>query len=335
MSLEMPPKWLTTVPPACPRGLVNTLITDRARGAAAVKDHERAAVCEWLCYLGVDHDALTEHVALLKTWLPGGAFGDPLPFEVYEAVRARGPGAITDPGALAAVLLNANQLIQVHEAAYNDDDPDHTGPSPFWIEVIKRVVALDARAEPSGYGAALSAGAGEVAHNLLAHKVPAVVGPPVPGQAIKLIGLRSDPEGDALRAAVRARFYGPPADRTESFTFALHAESVPGNPDQVCLYLAASPAPVLAPLEVTLRFERLPGAPEHTFTIPVCPGGRPRASSVATDPLPRAAFEFAEGTWDDALPLRLTVRGDAPVAPDDRARLVRTLTFSAAVPVRG
>lgn len=332
----MEPMWLTSEPPACPRGLVNTLITDRARGAApAVKDHERAAVCAWLCYLGVDHDALTEHVALLKTWLPGEAFGDPLPYEVYEAVRARGPGAIADPAALAGVLLNANQLIQIHEAAYNDDDPDHTGPSPFWIDVLDRVVALDARAEPSAYAEGLRAGAGAVAHQLLAHEVPAVVGPPVPGQSVRLLGLRSDAEGDALRAELLARCYGPPTERADPFALTLHAESVPGHADQVCLYLAASPAPVLAPLEVTLRFERLPGAPEHTFTIPVCPGGRPRASSVATDPLPRAAFEFAEGTWENALPLRLTVRGNAPVAPDDRARLVRALTFSSAARLIG
>jgi hypothetical protein len=327
----MEPTWLTTDPPACPRGLVNTLLTERARGAApAVRDHERAAACEWLCYLGVDHDALMEHVALLKTWLPDGAFGDPLPFEVFEAVRVYGPGAITDPAVLAGVLLNANQLIQVHEAAYNDDDPDHTGPSPFWIEVIERAVALDARAEPSGYGAALSAGAGELVHAMLAHKVPAVIGAPLPGQAIKVIGLRSDAEGDALRAAVRARFYGPAPERAEPFALALHAESVPGRADQVSLYLAATPAPALAPLEVTVRFERLPGAPAHTFIIPAYPGGRARASSVATDPLPRAAFEFAEGTWENALPLRLTVRGECPVPPDDRARLVRALTFSTA-----
>lgn len=299
----MMPLLLLSTMPTCPRGLIYALINDRTRGdVPAVQADERPDVEAWLCYIGVEWDALVGHVKLLETWLPDDAFGDPLPPEVVAAVRARGPAGIDDETVLAGLLLNANQLIQLHETAYGDG-PDESGPSDFWLDVIDRVAKLDVPA--------LAAGTGAGAHALLAHEGSTQVAPAKPGHSMRLLGFDPDTDGEALRAEIIARCYGPEADLDEPFALTLHAQSVPGDADRVRLHLTASPAPVLAPLELTLTFAKLPDAPAVTFVIPACGEGRPKASSGSSEPLPRVAFEFEGGTWERGLPLRLTVRGGA------------------------
>ena len=331
--------------PQFPRRLVETLIADLRRGQVPeVEVYERAEVDAWVCRVAVDWQALVRHVRRLQKWVPEpGAFGEPLPPEVLAAVLERGPGAITDPVALAHLLLNANQLIQLHEAVYGDagiDEPPGEsdapeppaepalggGPTAFWLDVIDRIAELTEQRERAKEHDSVpmleSAG--------VRREIAVTFSDLKPGQTARSLDLL-EKDGQALKAEILARCYGGPDevdDFDEPFGLTLHAHPVEGDANLVRLHLTVTPAPVLAPLELTLTFTKLPGSPAVKFVIPAYGDGRGAASSQSSDPLPRAAFEFTAGDWENQWPLRLSVRGAAQPTGAALARLTRELTFS-------
>lgn len=144
--------------PSFPKSVLETLVSDFGRGEKPeVEEHERGNVDEWLCYIAVDWGALMQHVKQLTKWMPtpAAAYGDPLPDEALAAVLEHGPSAITDRKALARLMLNANQLIQLHEAIYGDDqlpeseDAIPERPTKFWLGVLDRVAELSIDPRPT------------------------------------------------------------------------------------------------------------------------------------------------------------------------------------------
>jgi hypothetical protein len=331
--------------PQFPRRLVETLVADLRRGQVPeVEVYERAQADAWLCRVAVDWQALVRHVRRLQKWVPEpGAFGDPLPPEVLAAVLERGPGAITDPVALAHLLLNANQLIQLHEAVYGDagsDEPPAApetpaaepaepalggGPTAFWLDVIDRIAELTEQRERAKEHDQVP-----MLESAVRREIAVTFSDLKPGQTARSLDLL-ETEGQALKAEILARCYGGADDVDdfdEPFGLTLHAHPVEGDADLVRLHLTVTPAPVRSPLELTLTFTKLSGAPAVKFVIPAYGDGRRAASSQSSDPLPRAAFEFTAGDWENQWPLRLSVRGAAQPTGASLARLTRELTFS-------
>lgn len=89
----------------------------------------------------VDWTVLVRHVRGVPR-LTSEVFGAPLTVEQLARVLASGPSALSD-AELLELSLNANQLIQLHEAVYGDDThPDapvaELVPSAFWMNEIEK-----------------------------------------------------------------------------------------------------------------------------------------------------------------------------------------------------